>query len=109
MRDPKAPAGLRSSHDAAVPVQREAWLLPPMTAYPVCCVPEIARTSDAVAPPAGCRLTHDAAVPDQREARRSPARMYPPWRVAVVAEALDSAAPAGFRLVTVHWAWAEQA
>ena len=58
----------RSTHDAADPLHRLAWVTSPISASPTCSEPAAPLASEKVAP-AGLRSTHDAAVPLHRLAR----------------------------------------
>ena len=91
------PGGLRSTHDAALPLQRLARLTVPKTAHPTCCVPEVPQASEFV-DPAGLRSTHEAALPLQRLARCTPpTKARPTCCVPKVRQTCDESDPAGLK------------
>jgi hypothetical protein len=91
-REYVAPAGWRSTNDAAVPVQRLARRMPPIEEAPTCWFPPAPNAWEYKAP-AGFKFTADDADPDHTVANgpctfdgyRCPACIEP-----VVASALDS-------------------
>src|SRR5262245_2559742 len=106
------PAGFRSSHDAALPLHRPAWISGKelKRASPTCCcgAPGDMPSAEEYVAPAGFRSSHDAALPLQRLAWGFRVSKYasPTCRVADSPFNLESIMPAGCRLVTVHCACA---
>jgi hypothetical protein len=69
--DPVDPGGLRSIHEAEVPIHKPARCTPSIVALPACTPRTMARAIDCVAP-AGLRSIHEDGVPLQRLARCTP-------------------------------------